>query len=219
MSSRGTPNRPKSMALTPKMEQLRSTSPADYPCFKETGFYRPTEHRRLPAALLHHPIQDARRRGYTPHHSGRLWLLLVWRMKTRCPSPSLTAGSHPSHPPSALVRHHHMRQAPSRQARSRRKKRSLAGRELASCLARIQPTTRQVAPVSRRTDVVTWNPHHAAILASRAEDVRRAGGDGSVCSGAPCKTQRQCVWCVYVCVTLHVCNGPTWCFHRVKTVT
>ena len=165
--------------------------------------------RRLPAALLHHPIQDARRRGYTPHHSGRLWLLLVWRMKTRCPSPSLTAGSHPSHPPSALVRHHHMRQAPSRQARSRRKKRSLAGRELASCMARIQPTTRQVAPVSRRTDVVTWNPHHAAILASRAEDVRRAGGDGSVCSGAPCKTQRQCVWCVYVCVTLHVCNGPT----------
>ena len=43
MSSPGTPNRPKSMALTPKMEQLRSTSPADYPCFKETGFYKPTD--------------------------------------------------------------------------------------------------------------------------------------------------------------------------------
>ena len=111
------------------------------------------------AASSHPRHQTAR-----THQSGRLWLLLVWRMKTRCPSPSLTASSHLSHPPSALVRHHHMRQAPSRQARSRRKKRSLAGRELASCMARIQPTTRQVAPVSRRTDVVAWNPHHTAIF-------------------------------------------------------
>ena len=149
MSSPGTPNRPKSMALTPKMEQLRSTAPADYPCFKETGFYKPTDGCQPNVAASSHPRHQTAR----THQSGRLWLLLVWRMKTRCPSPSLAAGSHPSHPPSALVRHHHMRQAPSRQARSRRKKRSLAGRELASCMARIQPTTRQVATVSRRTDV------------------------------------------------------------------
>ena len=150
MSSRGTPNRPKSMALTPKMEQLRSTSPADYPCFKETGFYKPTDGCQQRCCIIPSKTPDGED---TPQWSAvvAVGLLLLWRMKTRCPSPSLTASSHLSHPPSALVRHHHMRQAPSRQARSRRKKRSLAGRELASCMARIQPTTRQVAPVSRRT--------------------------------------------------------------------
>ena len=39
----GSPSRSKSMALTPKMKELHAAAPSCYPCFKETGFYKPTD--------------------------------------------------------------------------------------------------------------------------------------------------------------------------------
>ena len=149
MSSRGTPNRPKSMALTPKMEQLRSTSPADYPCFKETGFYKPTDGCQQRCCIIPSKTPDGED---TPKWSA----MVAARMEDEDPVPQPIFDSQQSPKPSSK-----RPRTPSSYASSsfspsevpERKKRSLAGRELASCMARIQPTTRQVAPVSRRTDV------------------------------------------------------------------
>ena len=41
-----------------QMEQ-RSASPAEYPCFMETGFYQPTSGCRMRCWLLHHISCDA----------------------------------------------------------------------------------------------------------------------------------------------------------------
>ena len=42
----GSPSRSISMTLTPKMQELRSAAPGSYPCFKESGFYKPTDNCR-----------------------------------------------------------------------------------------------------------------------------------------------------------------------------
>ena len=46
------PSRSKSMAMTPKMELLRSAAPCSYPCFKESGFYKPTDNCRARCCIV-----------------------------------------------------------------------------------------------------------------------------------------------------------------------
>ena len=40
------------MPLTAEMEQLRSASPADYPCFHLTGFYKPADRCRMRCCIV-----------------------------------------------------------------------------------------------------------------------------------------------------------------------
>ena len=147
MSSPST--RSKSMPLTPKMEELRAAAPLSYPCFLMTGFYKPTSGcRERRAALFLQSRQTVKIR-----QSGLPLLQPAWRMKSSSASLTLAARSPLNLLQNVLARRRHMHRAPSRQARTRQLLHSLVGREPASFMVRIRPTTRQVAPGSQRSDL------------------------------------------------------------------